>query len=477
MAGVAAVTRNTDEAVKAGAKSDRGSWLSSLKDESISFLKGDNTAPWAIFAETVIGCVPILGQIVDARDIIKGLVEVSGAPASPMAWFDLITALIGVIPGGGDLVKGCLRGIKKGTTPIEDMLAVLRKQYTGDVEKLLRETLDISKIRGKFNEVLGNASLTKQFSPEVQKSISTIRNNLDAQFKAFQQEVDGWLAKGRKTSADAPNAKKAPGAPDKKPGSGEHEGHQNKADQTDPAQKNVPNSSTQKTAPLSAIANKELGVLGEHMADYHCQEVKGWGHPASHDRGQVNDAKLNDEGKLVQLWPQRIRGRGIDAVWVTSKQPKPYAIVEAKASYKPNKTLGVLLRELDDKTESKGRRSGGASKRRGGSSGGGKTTTSAGATSDNVSQMSIEWVNDRLETIALTDANAKMTLVKWKAKRYCRFVLFFSVPQAESHATALIQYLAGNQVAHSEHASHSLTREWSDADIDRLMTRRAKKGS
>ncbi len=84
---------------------------------------------------------------------------------------------------------------------------------------------------------------------------------------------------------------------------------------------------------------------------------------------------------------------------------------------------------------------------------------------------------DRDTELPVTDANAKMTLVKWKAKRYCRFVLFFSVPQAESHATALIQYLAGIQVSHSEHASHSVTREWSDADIDRLMTRRAKKGS
>lgn len=81
------------------AQAERSGWFDSIKNEALSFVKGDNNAPWAILAETVIGCVPILGQVVDARDIIKGLIEVSGAPASPLAWFNLITALIGLIPG------------------------------------------------------------------------------------------------------------------------------------------------------------------------------------------------------------------------------------------------------------------------------------------------------------------------------------------------------------------------------------------
>jgi hypothetical protein len=101
----------------------------SIKNEALSFVKGDNNAPWAILAETVIGCVPILGQVVDARDIIKGLVEVSGAPASPLAWFNLITALIGLIPGGGDAAKRALRSVKAGATQVDDLLAMIRRIY------------------------------------------------------------------------------------------------------------------------------------------------------------------------------------------------------------------------------------------------------------------------------------------------------------------------------------------------------------
>ena len=69
MSGVASASR---QAAQTGS---RQGWLASLRDEALSFVKGDNNAPWAILAETVIGCVPVLGQIVDARDIIKGLMR------------------------------------------------------------------------------------------------------------------------------------------------------------------------------------------------------------------------------------------------------------------------------------------------------------------------------------------------------------------------------------------------------------------
>lgn len=98
MSGAAVAARGASAVSKSASRSG---WLASLKDDAVSFLKGDNNAPWAILAESVIGCIPVLGQLVDARDIIKGLIEVSAAPASPAAWFNLITALIGLVPGGG----------------------------------------------------------------------------------------------------------------------------------------------------------------------------------------------------------------------------------------------------------------------------------------------------------------------------------------------------------------------------------------
>ena len=144
--------RGATESAQAAGRAERKGWLASLRDEALSFVKGDNNAPWAILAETVIGCVPILGRVVDARDIIRGLVEVAGAPASPLAWFNLITALIGLVPGGGDAVKRSLRAVKSGAVHIDELLDMIRRLYKGDPEKLLKEVLDLSKLEaGKID--------------------------------------------------------------------------------------------------------------------------------------------------------------------------------------------------------------------------------------------------------------------------------------------------------------------------------------
>ena len=473
--GGAAVARHTDDVAKGASKAERSSWLADLKEESIGLLKGDNNAPWAIFAETVIGCVPVLGQLVDARDIIKALIEISAAPASPLAWFNLITALIGLIPGGGDLVKRSLRSVKMGSTRIEDLLAFIRKYYKGDPEQLIREMLDISKIRGKFNDLLSNQSLTKQFSPEVRKSISTIKSKMDTQFAAFQQEVEGWLAKGRKTSAEAPHGKHAPGTPEGKPNSPHKEGKGSKTDQHDSASVDTPNASKSRTERLKGLSQKAMGVIGEHLADYHCQDVKGWGSPAPHDMGQLNPAKLNDKHEMVQLWPMRARGRGIDAVWKSSGA-KPYAIIEAKASYDPTRTLQALLGEAGDKTEKDGTQSGSTSKKgrnKKNSAASNADTPATRQTNGKVTQMSHGWIRLRLMKAVGSNSADWPTLRDKREKTYSRHVLFFSIPQAAAHAEALILHTAGKHVDPAMHATHQLTREWTDSDIEKVVDNRA----
>ncbi len=309
---------------------------------------GGNNAPWAILAETAIGYVPILGQLVDARDIIKGLVEVSSAPANPMVWFNLITALIGLVPGGGDAAKRSLRAVKAGTTSVDDLLAMIRRLYKGDREALLRKVLDVSTLRSKLDEILTTPRLLRQLPADMRRQVNEIRQGLGKQFDHFKKEVDGWLAKGRKTSADtgaSTQARRRTGTPETKPHSQVGEGRSNAKSGGNSAQPRQSNAATQRTARFKQIAQKFLGVLGEHMADYHCQEIKGWGNKALHDQKEMNTAKLNDKGEMMQLWPCLPRGRGIDAVWKTTGSAKPYAIIEAKASYDPTKSLSQLLKD------------------------------------------------------------------------------------------------------------------------------------
>ncbi|WP_156526388.1 hypothetical protein [Cupriavidus gilardii] len=332
---------------RAAPPSKRRGWFQSLADEAVSFFKGDNNAPWAILAETVIGFVPVVGQVVDARDIIKGLVEVSGAPASPAAWFNLITALIGVIPGGGDAVKRSLRAVKSGTASIDSLLDVIRRFGKGDPEKFLRDMLDPSRLQKLLDDMLNNPALKRRLGPDAQRRLDSIRSNLRQQFDAFKREVDGWLKQGRKTSAEAPPAGRPRQSPvPAKPKTKADAGSRSRTDSNDRANTNQSKSSELARRTLGQLQQKALGVLGEHMADYHCQEIKRWGKQAQHDGGHRNPAKLNDDSELVQLWPLRVRGRGIDAVWESSGT-KPYAIVEAKASYDATKRLPFTDKRLE----------------------------------------------------------------------------------------------------------------------------------
>ena len=469
MSGATTLSRN---AAQGATPSGRTGWLSSLKTDALSFVKGDNNAPWAILAESIIGCVPVLGQLVDARDILKGLISVSSAPVSPAAWFELITALIGLVPGAGDAVKRSLRAVKSRSVPVDTLLDMIRRLNIGDPEKLLKDTLDVSRLRKSLDGILGNQQLLSGLSPAARKNVDTIRRNLSKQFDEFKREVDGWLTKGRKTSADTPPASKATsGTPASKPNTQAKQGTKGSGQHSNATQTNAPNAATQRTARFKTLTNKVLGVLGEHMADYHCQDVKGWGKKTAHDKGGVNSAKLNDAGQLVQLWPVRARGRGLDAVWKTTGAAKPYAIIEAKASYDPTKSLRSLLGEAGDKTDTATDSSKDYGRR--GRSGGKGKSNEVRQLNGKTTQMGHAWIQRRLPRALSLFPKDLEILRKKKEFGYQRHVLFFSIPHAVSHAEALIKLTAKQSVPDSFHAEHTVTREWRDSDIDRVVDNRA----
>lgn len=467
MSGAAVAARGAGSVAKT---SSRSGWLGSLKDDAVSFLKGENNAPWAILAESVIGCIPVLGQLVDARDIIKGLIEVSAAPASPAAWFNLITALIGLIPGGGDAAKRSMRAIKSGAVHTDELLDMIRRLYKGDPEKLLKDVLDVSKLRKQLDQILSNPRLRAHLGPEASKRVDAIQSNLNKQFDAFKKEIDDWLTKGRRTSAQGGTGTKAStGTPSAKPHTQAKSGAQAKTKQGDAASANTPNAATQRTTRFKSLTQKVLGVLGEHMADYHCQDVKGWGVKVRHDSGDKNAAKLNDSGRLVQLWPCVPRGRGIDAVWATPGGKKPYAVIEAKASYAPTKSLHALLGEAGDKAGSDGANSGSLRRRSGAGGTSSQGSSAIRQTNGKVTQMGKSWVNARL----LKATGSKSVASDISTNGYSRHVLFFSIPHAAAHAEALILSASGHAPNHQFHKAHQLTREWTDADLDKVVDNRA----
>lgn len=71
-----------------------------------------------------------------------------------------------------------------------------------------------------------------------------------------------------------------------------------------------------------------------------------------------------------------------------------------------------------------------------------------------------------------TDPSAKKDLLGNTHKVYCRYVLLFSIPQANSHLMALAQKAEGKIVDHNIHIAHEITREWGDSAIAKVADQR-----
>ena len=166
-------------------------WFAVLQKEAGSFLTGENTSTWALFAEIVIGAVPIAGQLIDARDIIKAVLNLKNKPSDSTLWFLLIAALIGLIPVFGDAVKSAIKAIKIGGKSPADLFAFIRKFGKGNAEEALRKALDVSKLKGLLNSILTPKFLNSLSKSNKQKLIQ-IQKDFDRFAQQIVNEINGW---------------------------------------------------------------------------------------------------------------------------------------------------------------------------------------------------------------------------------------------------------------------------------------------
>ena len=113
------------------ADDDVGKWFMGLLD-------GSGTGPSQIIVTAVLGCVPVVGQLFDLRDLIRGIILVSANPANVMGWVDLVITLIGCIPGFGDAFKAGFKLAKNGANA-ERVFDARRKYAKIDPKKALKE--------------------------------------------------------------------------------------------------------------------------------------------------------------------------------------------------------------------------------------------------------------------------------------------------------------------------------------------------
>jgi hypothetical protein len=233
------------------------------------------------------------------------------------------------------------------------------------------------------------------------------------------------------------------------------------------------------------------GLMGEHIADHHIIEHKGWGlqwnrhdmvggTKGKADGWQSAPKKLNDQEKPLFLCipANVVLNGGIDSAWLTSRaKPQQFAIVEAKANFNPAASLHSLLGEAQDKSGAGNSSAGsGRRKKKGVVATAAPTASSSAAAAKPAKamtmQMSHQWIKDRI----VKDFYAYKTAMENapNGRNYSRHVFLITPIQAAEHTVAittimekgLINNPVGAQVYAKDHAKHDVQREFGEADLD-----------
>ena len=178
----------------------------SLWDSFLGALQGEfNEEPSirSIFIDMGLNLVPIVGQAMDARDIIACLDKLVRQKRHQeiMVWVTLVLTAIGCVPGAGDVIKSIGKAIIKGADDIT--IALLKKLDAEDIHTAFvkfRQTLQASteEAVATINVWLKKAE-NRYKQTELAKLLSTANECMDKAVEFVQAKVDefGWKVFGR----------------------------------------------------------------------------------------------------------------------------------------------------------------------------------------------------------------------------------------------------------------------------------------
>lgn len=337
-------------AVKA-ADDDLGGWLKGL-------VTGEGSSPSQIIVSGILGVIPGLGQAMDVRDIVVGVITISKSPTSPAGWLDMSITLVGCVPALGDALKTSFRMIKSGHS-LARVLDAVSPALKGNLEHWFR-TVNwgsvASGLKRNFDEVMGAfvhgldgwVAQTIMGKKEVALLIEQIKDLRQRAPKMLDEAIEELQVLWKKTMGDAmpkstashatPHAPAAPHVPSEHVPS-EHAPHSPSAGEAPkakapesrkPEKVEKDHTGTERAPTDSARTDKrratkkkqkwETGVPAEHITDYWCA------------RNKRNLKKANNFGRLWEEWHPAGR-HGIDHVWIQAANPvRPGVIGETKSS-------------------------------------------------------------------------------------------------------------------------------------------------
>ena len=311
-------------------------WLKGL-------VTGAGDSPSHIIVTGVLGVVPGVGQAMDARDLILGVIALSAAPTSPMAWLEILISLIGCVPAVGDALKVGFKLMVKGHS-LARVLDSVSPKLRGNVEAWMKhiDWADISRTcRKGFDDTIGafvNAldgwviktvmgrqearHLIAQLEDLRRRAPKMLDNAIDELQKIYQKTIGDALPRSTARVGVAQavqqelkqESKKTYTRTTRKSATLTHDRSAN-----NPAGVQQRNTKTKREESTRA-KRWSSGVMAEHMADYHIAKNKR------------NLKKANNHGKLWEEWDKAGRN-GIDHIWMNAGEPiKPGIIGETKSS-------------------------------------------------------------------------------------------------------------------------------------------------
>lgn len=294
-----------------------------------------------IVADVALGFVPVIGQILDLRDLIAciyALVDEKEEDKQKEHWLLLILTLIAIIPGAGDVIKGVGKivilnirkygtkhvdsAVKSSIEPIKRLLQdekVIKVLQTNNASKIITDT--ISYFRLKINLLNAEAILShwRVFNEQIKRLLEPgYRLAMPAGMEHFLVEAshksEYLLSKaGKEINASLQEAKdilaKTLDELEKELNQlGIQAGKEKYTGIT--LEKNNPQV-------VRGYTNKRKGIYGEQVSD-EFMEARNF------------RSLLSPERQKRLLEGATATGRGIDGVYANPKPPPPYIITETK---------------------------------------------------------------------------------------------------------------------------------------------------
>jgi hypothetical protein len=351
-------------AAKAIHKADTsiGGWLGDL-------VTGAGSSPSHIIVTGVLGVVPGLGQAMDARDLIVGIIQIARTPAAIGGWVELVITLIGCVPAVGDALKVGFKLMKQGHN-FGRVLEVASPKLRGNVERFMR-TIDWGKLssecKGLFSKLLAafidglDSWIVRAMAggPQVKMIIGELKSvqragpkmidDAFAELKSLHSKMMGHELPGSTAAVSATTSKATRRESQEAFGAAASK-QQITAARTErkllasksrdvKANRAAPNSTATSTKKAAKPKKQKWnsGVPAEHITDYHVKKKHS------------NFRKANNQGRLTE--EHSVPHTGLDHLWSNKTHiSKPFVVGETKSSiFDSFKLIAALPADLQEK--------------------------------------------------------------------------------------------------------------------------------